>query len=144
MSSMEKKSSRYSQLVKAGKRTYFFDIKESKDGTRYMTISESKRIKGDEYERQSIMIFHEDIREFSSAFVSSLLQFNKSNNFESSYVENIRKSHKNAYNAWTKEEDEQLRNQFKQNNSIKKLSNIFGRKEGAIQSRIRKLNLKRQ
>ena len=32
----------FSQAVKAGKRTYFFDVKETKQGERYITITESK------------------------------------------------------------------------------------------------------
>ena len=34
----------YSKAVKAGKRTYFMDVKETKAGDLYLTITESKRI----------------------------------------------------------------------------------------------------
>ena len=33
----------YSQTVKAGKRTYFFDVRETRAGDRFLTITESKR-----------------------------------------------------------------------------------------------------
>ena len=33
----------FSKAVKAGKRTYFFDVKETKHGEKYLTITESKR-----------------------------------------------------------------------------------------------------
>jgi len=33
----------YSKSVKAGRRTYFFDVKESNSGDRYITITESRK-----------------------------------------------------------------------------------------------------
>jgi hypothetical protein len=61
----------------------------------------------------------------------------KSYNFEE-----IRKIHKQAYKPWTPELDEKLEILFCERNTIKKLSVIFDRNEGAIRSRIKKLELK--
>ncbi len=33
----------FTERVLAGNRTYFFDVKEAKDGTKYLVISESKQ-----------------------------------------------------------------------------------------------------
>jgi hypothetical protein len=74
---MEKELS--SEQVKAGNRTYFFDIKLTKDASsKYLQIIESKR-KGDEFERHSVMIFEEDITKFTEAFVRSALNLLKIN-----------------------------------------------------------------
>lgn len=56
-----------SRTVKAGSKTYFFDIKETKDGKPYLTITES-RFKGDskERERRTIIVFQENAKEFAN------------------------------------------------------------------------------
>ena len=63
---MEDKSER-SKTLKAGSKTYFFDIKETKDGKPFLVITES-RFKGDgeERERSAIIVFQENAKEFSS------------------------------------------------------------------------------
>lgn len=56
--------------------------------------------------------------------------------------EEVRKSHKQAYEPWTTEADEKLEVLFCEGKSIKELSELFGRNDGAIRSRIKKLELK--
>lgn len=59
-----------------------------------------------------------------------------------SYMEQQKRLHTNAYAKWTTEEDEQLNYLYTEEGvSISDLSQIFGRNEGAIRSRIRKLGL---
>ena len=57
-------------------------------------------------------------------------------------ISEIRKTHKKAYEPWTKEADEKLELLFWEDKNIKEMSEIFGRDEGAIRSRIKKLELK--
>lgn len=55
--------------VRAGRRTYFLDIKENKFGNKYLVINESKhQMETDSYERHKIMIFEEDLEKFHAAF----------------------------------------------------------------------------
>lgn len=58
-----------------------------------------------------------------------------------SYMEKQKLIHHNAYAKWTREDDEQLRNHVEEGVSIQDLCRIFGRNEGAIRSRISKLEL---
>jgi len=53
----------YSKNIKAGGRTYFFDIRKTKSGDKYIHITESKQENG-EWVRNNIVIFHEHIDEF--------------------------------------------------------------------------------
>lgn len=59
----------YSSVIKAGKRTYFFDVKQTKMGEKYLTITESKRC-FDEfqnkfyYEKHKIFLYREDFTNF--------------------------------------------------------------------------------
>lgn len=68
-----KKEELFSEKVYAGSRTYFFDVKESIEGIKYLRITESK--KGDKkHKRNQIIIF----QEYLDAFVEG---FNKVINF---------------------------------------------------------------
>lgn len=65
-----KNNEHYSKIVKAGKRTYFFDVKSTKSDDFYLTITESKRKMNGEkasYEKHKIFLYKEDFHKFSSA-----------------------------------------------------------------------------
>ncbi|HIZ87052.1 MAG TPA: PUR family DNA/RNA-binding protein [Candidatus Coprenecus pullistercoris] len=59
----------YSKPVRAGKRTYFFDVKATKGNDYYLTITESKRrIEKDgrfAYDKHKIFLYKEDFEKFS-------------------------------------------------------------------------------
>ncbi len=60
----------FSKKVKAGKRTYFFDVKSTRANDYYLTITESKRkINGDNfsYEKHKIFLYKEDFFKFVEA-----------------------------------------------------------------------------
>ncbi|GAB2609557.1 DUF3276 family protein [Belliella aquatica] len=60
----------FSKRVKAGKRTYFFDVKSTRSNDYYLTITESKRrINGDSfsYEKHKIFLYKEDFGKFIEA-----------------------------------------------------------------------------
>jgi hypothetical protein len=60
----------YSAKVKAGKRTYFFDVKSTRSNDYYLTITESKkRFKEDgfTYEKHKIFLYKEDFNKFLDA-----------------------------------------------------------------------------
>jgi uncharacterized protein DUF3276 len=55
------------EMLKASSKTYFFDIKETREGKPYLVITESRlKGEGEKPERSSIMIFQENVEEFSS------------------------------------------------------------------------------
>jgi hypothetical protein len=67
----------HSQRIKAGKRTYFFDIKATKSNDYYLTITESKkRLKEDGegffYEKHKIFLYKEDFTKFIEALQVSM------------------------------------------------------------------------
>lgn len=55
--------------------------------------------------------------------------------------EEIRKKYPNAYRSWSKDEDDKLRILFAKNISARDIAKEFGRKTGAIHSRLEKLGL---
>lgn len=56
----------FSKKVRAGKRrTYFFDVRQTKGDDYYLTLTEStRRINGDGYERHKIFLYKEDFNRF--------------------------------------------------------------------------------
>ena len=58
----------YSKALKAGKRTYFFDVKSTRNDEYYLTITESKRRFEDDgnpvFEKHKIFLYREDFEKF--------------------------------------------------------------------------------
>jgi len=60
----------FSERVRAGKRTYFFDVKATRSNDYYLTITESKRKYKDDgytYEKHKIFLYKEDFNKFVNA-----------------------------------------------------------------------------
>jgi hypothetical protein len=59
----------FTKVVRAGKRTYFFDVKATRKDDYYLTITESKKRLGKEgkvfYEKHKIFLYKEDFDKFS-------------------------------------------------------------------------------
>jgi hypothetical protein len=59
----------FSQTVRAGKRTYFFDVKATRNNDYYLTITESKKRfnkEGKQYfEKHKIFLYKEDFEKFN-------------------------------------------------------------------------------
>jgi hypothetical protein len=65
----------FSTKVKAGKRTYFFDVKSTRSNDYYLTITESKkRFKEDgfTYEKHKIFLYKEDFNKFVEALTNTV------------------------------------------------------------------------
>lgn len=62
----KKMESVYSKRIRAGKRrTYFFDVRETRGNDYYLTITESrKRFDSDGYDRHKIFLYKEDFNKF--------------------------------------------------------------------------------
>lgn len=70
----KKPDSVHSIRVKAGKRrTYFFDVRETRGNDYYITITESrKRFDSDGYDRHKIFLYKEDFHKFLEALNNTL------------------------------------------------------------------------
>ncbi|MEY1638141.1 DUF3276 family protein [Tenuifilum osseticum] len=72
----------FSQVVKAGKRTYFFDVKATRGNEFYLTITESKKRMGKDgkmyYEKHKIFLYKEDFEKFIES-LNSVFDYIKAN-----------------------------------------------------------------
>ena len=59
----------FSQILRAGRRTYFFDVRATKAGDYYLTVTESKKFTHDDgsfhFQKHKIYLYKEDFKEFN-------------------------------------------------------------------------------
>jgi hypothetical protein len=65
----------FSQVLRAGRRTYFFDVRSTKAGDYYLTITESKKFTHDDgsfhYKKHKIYLYKEDFDVFNEMLQKS-------------------------------------------------------------------------
>jgi len=80
----------FSEAVRAGKRTYFFDVKATRRDDYYLTITESKkkfnRDGNSFYEKHKIFLYKEDFEKFVAG-LSTAIEYIKENNPQGDAVE---------------------------------------------------------
>jgi hypothetical protein len=78
----------FTKIVRAGKRTYFFDVKATRKEDYYLTITESKKRLGKEgkifYEKHKIFLYKEDFEKFTEGLKDAVTYIDNSNNFPGS------------------------------------------------------------
>ncbi|MCD7962973.1 MAG: PUR family DNA/RNA-binding protein [Rikenellaceae bacterium] len=83
----------YSKTVRAGKRTYFFDVKATRNDDYFLTITESRKKIGKDgnftYDKHKIYLYKEDFAKFAEGLneVISYIKENKPEFFNNSDVE---------------------------------------------------------
>lgn len=86
----------FSKAVRAGKRTYFFDVKSTRSGDHYLTITESKKKYDQEgnfhFEKHKIFLYKEDFDKFKDGFkevVDKVISLNEDNSETSEAGESL-------------------------------------------------------
>ena len=86
----------FSKSVRAGKRTYFFDVKSTRGNDYYLTITESKKRFGTDgkfsYEKHKIFLYKEDFEKFIEGLNEAVTHIRENApEIETSYEPNERK-----------------------------------------------------
>jgi hypothetical protein len=75
----------FTKIVRAGKRTYFFDVKATRKDDYYLTITESKKRLGKEgkvfYEKHKIFLYKEDFEKFSDGLKDAVTYIDSGREF---------------------------------------------------------------
>ena len=81
----------FTKVVRAGKRTYFFDVKATRKDDYYLTITESKKRLGKEgkvfYEKHKIFLYKEDFEKFADGFKDAVAYIGNGKNNAAGYVQ---------------------------------------------------------
>lgn len=72
-----RKEELYSQVIPAGKRRYFFDVKETRGGDKFVTITESRKIFDNNtgefyYDKNKLFLYKEDFEKFQKGLANAL------------------------------------------------------------------------
>jgi len=82
----------FTKIVRAGKRTYFFDVKATRKEDYYLTITESKKRLGKEgkvfYEKHKIFLYKEDFEKFSDGLRDAVTFIENGNHEPRAHAEN--------------------------------------------------------
>jgi len=80
---MLEKDEIFSKVLRAGRRTYFFDVRATKADDYYITITESKKRFGDDgrfhYEKHKLFLYKEDFDKFADG-LHEVIDFIKNRN----------------------------------------------------------------
>ncbi len=78
----------FTKVVRAGKRTYFFDVKATRKEDYYLTITESKKRLGKEgkifYEKHKIFLYKEDFEKFTEGLKDAVTYIDNGKNYPGS------------------------------------------------------------
>ena len=94
----------FSKVVRAGKRTYFFDIKSTKGNELYITLTESKKriIDGQEsYQKHKLFLYKEDFQKFEDAFketIEKITELNASGKYKTDNYKNTETTEEISFN----------------------------------------------
>ncbi len=151
----------YSANFKTGNRTYFVNLLEAKNNAKYVKITESRKVGENEYQKNRIMLFQHDLVKLSKVLNQAVSKI-KGNETEpeqiqedtlpnletessASSAEEIKQEENiqfpNSGKKWIREDEEKLEFLFKAGKTVEDLTEIFGRKQKGIESRLQKLGL---
>jgi hypothetical protein len=95
----------YSKAVRAGKRTYFFDVKATRGNDLYITITESKKkLRSDgtaSFEKHKIFLYKEDFEKFVDGLNDTIQKLAELRGSDSNYIENSEIAETQPANQYT-------------------------------------------
>lgn len=71
---MTKNNALFSTMVRSGRTTYFVDVREAKNGNKYLSISETKMTDDQKKERVTVRVFGKSIEDFKQAINDAVAQ----------------------------------------------------------------------
>ncbi|MCL2208853.1 MAG: DUF3276 family protein [Treponema sp.] len=117
----------FSNKVILPNRTYFFNVKENRMGDLYLNIVESKNRESGGFDRQSVILFADDLQEFLKGFDESLKVMEKAARNKrqsgSKYGEKSSRENKNEHNNRSDREGRDIRRERNGKNDRSKFKN---------------------
>jgi len=109
----------FSQTMRAGRRTYFFDVRETKAGDYYLTVTESKKFMNDDgsfyFKKHKIYLYKEDFKEFQDRLAEATDYIIKekgeeviSERHQKDYVKPVREENPEAENETKSEASDEI------------------------------------
>ena len=124
---------------KAGQRMFFLDMREAKNNSKYLKITESKMTEDGDYQNNGIMIFEQDFEKLTKAIDEAMSKVDLKE-----VARETRKANKDYPNAglpWSEEDESKMEKLFNKGNTIESMMKLFGRTAKSITARLQKLEL---
>lgn len=117
---MMEKEEIFSKVLRAGRRTYFFDVRSTKAGDYYLTITESKKFTNDDgsfhYKKHKIYLYKEDFTEFNS-ILKEMTDYVISEKGDEVISERHQKDFKKEYDTPAQKVETVISSEAKENNT---------------------------
>ncbi|MEW7291220.1 PUR family DNA/RNA-binding protein [Aquimarina sp. 2304DJ70-9] len=108
---MMEKEEIFSKVLRAGRRTYFFDVRATKAGDYYLTITESKKFTNDDgsfhYKKHKIYLYKEDFVGFTE-ILNEMTNYIVEEKGEEVISERHQKDYQKSYDNSTEEKTEEI------------------------------------
>ena len=102
----------FSKVMRAGRRTYFFDVRSTKAGDYYLTITESKKFTNDDgsfhYKKHKIYLYKEDFSEFRDS-LSEMIEYIIDEKGDEVISERHQKDFKKEYNTTAEKTEDEIK-----------------------------------
>ncbi len=164
----------YSANFSNGNRSYFVNMLEARNSTKYVKITESRKTKDGNFQKNRIMLFQGDLYKLAKVLNTAIkkikgdaddssqeetaqdgssvhegeemtLGFEENDETQTGPSQEVSEPVKDLYpnsgKKWAQEDEEKLEFLFKAGKTIEDLTEIFGRKQKGIESRLHKLGL---
>jgi hypothetical protein len=103
---MEDQREIYSQKIRAGKRTYIFDVRATKGNDYYVTITERKRRNdGSGFQKQKLFLYKEDFNKFLRS-LSETIDYVKADLLPDYDFERYDRDEADDYDDWREDDNE--------------------------------------
>lgn len=120
-------------------RAYSFTIEVTPDGKRAVVITEVRQV-DDRYERHCVVVGESELAGFIGGLQAAAGTLRPEAEPSRAYsVRDVRGQHPKAYAAWSPADDQRLLARHRQGASVAELAREFGRRAGAIESRLVRL-----
>jgi len=132
----------WSESVRAGRVSYFLDVKESSNGRVFLSMAQSTRAEDESWKRDRIIIFEDALPAFRRAVLSAMkVMGREADDRRREDLVELRKTHPRAFEKWCEADDELLRSSQASGMPVERISDDLGRTVRAVTLRLQKLGL---
>jgi hypothetical protein len=134
----------YSATLSAGSRTYFFDIRDSLAGRRYLAITEMRGIDDDEIIQRRVIVMPEDVLAFNEEIGKALRWIFAGDNPRFRSRPSMSEGGEAGTEAWTEKQEDALRKEYLRVGAcptIDELASLLHKKPSEVKAKLREMRL---
>ena len=131
----------HSDMVSAGRTSYFLDVRKAVNGRFYMTITESRRSSESGFDQRRIFVFEENTVPFRTALEKTLTMLDDAVAKRGELPSDGKPGPGRCGMRWTEDEDGRLKKMFRKGGALEDIASGLERSRRAVELRLEKLGL---